>query len=355
MDCAKCKVNKRSNDAITARCNQPSNCIQNYPIAVGYVDCERQKKLCEQQRMTPLKIIKLRFYSLRSIGKVTALDYAGEWSANALKKYCVDVLPRFSTHLDNVGLLEGIEKENSPVAVLLTKKRDTPAIWRALSGLFYGRIVFFDVQISEDDVDTTVQKFQVNSFPAILGVYANGETKVLSNGMKLEQASSSVEQLKALMEDLEKRSKAAAPKKGETKDGEVPSLTKKNFKNVCGEDTPLCVIGVHRSLRGRDRLRQILKEISQKSLIRKGQRVGFSKRPISYGVVDGTKQLAFLNSFEKSLSESENPFLIAYKPKKGTYTFYNGPLNLENAEKFLIDILGGDSRLRGVLRDPLLV
>ncbi|KAI5071104.1 hypothetical protein GOP47_0013355 [Adiantum capillus-veneris] len=325
-------------------------------IKVGYVDCERQKQLCEQQRLIPLKMIKLRFYSLRSIGKMAALDYTGEWSANALKKYSIDVLPRFSTQLDNVvALMEAFEEESRPIAALLTKKKETPAIWRALSGLFYGRIVFFDIQVTDDDVDNTAKRFQVDSLPAIIGVYENGETKLLSHGSKLEQASSSIEQLKALLEDLEKKSKAAGPNKGKaTVDSKVPSLTKKNFKDVCGQETPLCVIGVHRSSRGRDRLRQILQEISQKTLIRKGQRAGSSKKPISYGVIDGTKQSAFLNSFEKSLSERENSLLIAYKPKKDTYAFYDGPLNLETAEKFVIEILGGDLQLQRVVQDPVL-
>lgn len=323
-------------------------------IKVGYVDCGRQKQLCEQQNLGSLKTEKLRFYSLRNTGKLAGLDYTGEWSANAIKKFCVDVLPRFSKHLDNVELLEeAFNDENSPVAVLLTKKKDTPAIWRALSGLFYGRIVFIDVQINDDDADTMAKRFQVDSFPAIVGKYVNGETKVLSSGIKLEQASSSVEQLKSLLEDFEKKSKAAGSKKG--MDGEVPSLTKNNFKRVCGQDIPLCVIGIHKSSQGRNKLRQILKEISQKTLIRKGHAMSFTKSPVSYGVVDATKQSAFLKSFDKSVSESENTVLIAYKPKKGTYTFYDGPLNLESAEKFVIEVLGGELQFKRVMQDPVLV
>eukprot|EP00250_Pteridium_aquilinum_P003574 c13878_g1_i1 orf=32-1855(+) len=327
-------------------------------IKVGSVNCERQKQLCEQQNMWSSKTTRLRLYSLRRNGKLSALDYTGEWSTTDVKNYCVDVLPRFSKHLDDVGFLndEINDEESSPVAVLLTKKKDTPAMWRALSGLFYERIAFFDVQINEDNVDAIAKRFKVDSFPAIVGVYVNGETKVLASGTTLEQASSSIEELRTILEDFERKSKAAGPKKRKAKaDSEVPSLTKKNFKNVCSQDTPVCVIGIHKSSRGKDKLTQILKEISQKSLIRKRQTVSSTKRPVSYSVVDGTKQLAFLNSFEKSVSESENIVLIAYKPKKGTYTFYNGPLNLESAEKFVVEVLSGDLQLRSVTQDPVLI
>lgn len=327
-------------------------------VKVGYVNCGRQKQLCEEHKMWPIKTSKLRLYSLRKNGKLSVLDYTGEWSTTEVKSYCVDALPRLSKHLESADFLndEIHGEESIPVAVLLTKKKEAPAIWRALSGLFYGRVDFFDVQIHDNSADANAKRFEVDNFPAIIGVYVNGETKVLSSGIRLEQASSSVEELKALLEEFERKNTAAGPKHTKTKaDGEVLSLTKKNFRDVCGQDTPLCVIGVHKSSKGKDKMKQILKEISHKTLIRRGQRVNAMKKSVSYCVLDATKQLAFLNAFDKSVSKNKDSVLIAYKPKKGTYVSYDGPINLENVENFVVEVLGGDLQLRRVIQDPVLV
>ncbi|KAH7439127.1 hypothetical protein KP509_04G046300 [Ceratopteris richardii] len=325
-------------------------------IKVGYVDCGKQRHLCQEQNSWPLKTTKLRLYSLKNTGKLTGLDFTGEWTVTAVKKYCVEVLPNFSKHLDHVGLLDEVfDEEEIPMVVLLTKKKDTPAIWRALSGLFYGQIAFFDVQVDANDGDISARQYKVDEFPAIVGRYASGKAKVLSSGPKLEQ-DSSVEQIKVLLEDFEQKSKTAGTKKENMFDyGDVPSLTKNNLKKVCGSDISLCIIGVHKSSRGKDKLKQILKEISQKSLIRRGGSANLSKKPISYSLLDARKQAAFLSSFERSVSESENTVLIAYKPKRGTYTIYNGPLSLESAESFVVGVLGGDLSLKRVLQDPVLV
>ena len=96
-------------------------------------------------------------------------------------------------------------------------------------------------------------------------------------------------------------------------------------------------------------------QISHKTLIRRGQNSGASKKPISFCIVDGTRQSTFLNSFHPSLSKENGAILIAYKPKKGTFVSYDGVLTLENVENFVLEVLNGDLHFNKVSRDPVLV
>ena len=244
------------------------------------------------------------------------------------------------------------------------------------------------------DYDTIAKMFKVDSFPAIIGVYQNGESKVLADGIMLDQTNPSVDDLKTVLEEFEKKSKAAGTKKGKTKESiDVIHLTKKNMRKICGEETPLCVIGAYKSSKGMEKVKQILEEvsyskvfylycpcyvilfcifyaygcvskerfflvdiqISHKTLIRRGQSSGVLKNPISFCIVDGTRQSTFLSSFHHSVSKENGFSLIAYKPKKGTFVSYDGVLTLENVENFVVEILNGNLHFNKVLRDPVLV
>ena len=104
------------------------------------------------------------------------------------------------------------------------------------------------MQVKDDDAVTVGKTFGVNSFPAIIGVYQNGERKVLADRTMLDKSTPSIDDLKTLFEDFEKKSKAAGPKKAETNEPvDVISLTKNNVRKACGKGTALCIIGAYKS------------------------------------------------------------------------------------------------------------
>ena len=115
--------------------------------------------------------------------------------------------------------------------------------------------------------DTIAKMFRVDSFPAIIGVYQNGESKVLADGIMLDQTNPSVDDLKTVLEEFEKKSKAAGTKKAKTKESiDVTHLTKKNMRKICSEETPLCMIGAYKSSKGMEKVKQILEEVSYSSV-----------------------------------------------------------------------------------------
>jgi ArsR family metal-binding transcriptional regulator len=120
----------------------------------------------------------------------------------------------------------------------------------------------------DDDVDIIAKTFGVDSFPAIIGVYQNGESKVLADGTVLNEAIPSVDELKTLLEEFEKKSKAAGPKKSKANEPvDVVSLTRNNMRKVCGKETALCIIGAYKSLKGMEKVKQILKEVSYSTFL----------------------------------------------------------------------------------------
>jgi hypothetical protein len=96
-------------------------------------------------------------------------------------------------------------------------------------------------------------------------------------------------------------------------------------------------------------------QLSHKTLIRKGQSSDAFKNPISFCIVDGARQSAFLSSFYNSPKNGKNGVVIAYKPKKGTFVSYDGVLTLENVENFIVEVLNGDIQLNKLSHEPALV
>lgn len=65
-----------------------------------------------------------------------------------MKSFVIDYLPRFSKRVD-LGHLD-VNSDNAgnmPKVMLLSTKRDTPVIWRALSGLYHKRFLFYDAEV----------------------------------------------------------------------------------------------------------------------------------------------------------------------------------------------------------------
>lgn len=90
-------------------------------------------------------------YSYKSSDKGSLVEFAGDLAVKDLKTFCQDHLPRFSKR---VGLksfdISQVTVEKLPTVVLLSTKKDTPVIWRVLSGLFRKRINFYDVEVCCD-------------------------------------------------------------------------------------------------------------------------------------------------------------------------------------------------------------
>lgn len=108
-----------------------------------------------------------------------------------------------------------------------------------------------------------VRRLGVNALPAIVGWLSNGEKHNLKTGISVKDLQSTIQDLTALLDKFEKMNKKAAPAKSkktetESRDGKIPLLTAYNFDDICGQETPVCIIGAFRSSKARDKLEDIL-------------------------------------------------------------------------------------------------
>lgn len=327
-------------------------------LKVGKVNCENEPSFCKSHGIYSHKAPRLFIYSYTTTDGGSFVEYNDDWDTKSLKSFCQEHLPRYSRRvsLDNFEP-SFVAGEKLPRVMLLSTKSDTPVIWRALSGLYRKRFIFFDAQV-HDASNPNVKNLGVNALPAIVGWLSNGERKILKAGISVKDLESGVQELGLLLESFEKKNKkiASSQKKSasESSSKQIPHLTASNLDAVCGEEIPVCLIGAFRSSKARDRLESILLMVSQKSLSRRRNLSSDSRDSISYTLLDATKQQSFLNAFDKYGFKSSDSFLVAYKPRKGKYAAFTGDMSAEEAEKFISSVLSGDVQFNKTRQKPMI-
>ncbi|KAK7395086.1 hypothetical protein VNO78_15628 [Psophocarpus tetragonolobus] len=324
-------------------------------LKVGSINCEKDASLCKELGIYTRRAPRLFVYSYKENEKGSLVEYSGGLAFKNLKAFCQEHLPRFSkrTDLNYIDQLSTTGK--LPRVLLLSTKKDTPVIWRVLSGLYHKRITLGDAEV--DDVsDPRVKTLGVDALPAIVGWLPNGEKLVLKTGISVKDLKSAVIDLSNILDRFEKTSKKEASRQAkktqtDSEEGRIPLLSRSNFEALCGEKTPVCIIGAFRSSKAREKIESILSLVSQKSLSRKPNNGASSSRDsISYALLDAAKQQSFLNAFDKKGYKSSNELLIAYKPRKGKYSVFMGEMTIEEIETFISSVLSGDIPFRETTR-----
>lgn len=327
-------------------------------LKVGSINCEKEVSFCKELGVYPRKGPRLFVYSYKENEKGSLVEYGGDLAVKDLKAFCQQHLPMFSKRTDLNQLDQFSTAEKLPRVLLLSTKKNTPVIWRVLSGLYRKRFAFSDVQV-HDDSDSRVRKLGVDALPAILGWLPNGEKLILKTGVSVKDVKSGVQDLSKILDSFEKVSKKetssqSKKEQADSEDKHIQLLSRTNFEALCGERTPVCVIGAFRSSKGREKLESLLTLVSQKSLSRKPNGSGSSRDSISYGLLDSSKQQSFLNAFDKTGYKSSDKLLIAYKPRKGKFTVFTGEMTVEEVENFISSVLSGDIPFRETHKKPVL-
>ena len=77
------------------------------------------------------------------------MEYSGQLAAKNLKAFIQEHLPRFSKRTNLNSLDQFGTTAKFPRVLLLSTKKDTPVIWRVLSGLYYNRIALSDAEVCQ--------------------------------------------------------------------------------------------------------------------------------------------------------------------------------------------------------------
>ncbi|GAV73578.1 DnaJ domain-containing protein [Cephalotus follicularis] len=326
-------------------------------LKVGSINCETESSLCKDLDINPRRTPRVFVYSYRTSGKGSLVEYSGDMVAKNLKTFCQDHLPRFSkrVNLDHFEFSSGTV-EKMPRLLLLSTKRNTPAIWRVLSGLYHKSFIFYDAEVY-DVSDQKVKKLGVDALPSIVGWLSNGEKHVLRAGISVKDLESAVHDLSKLLDSFAKKNKKTVSNKAgnaetDSPEKQIPLLTGLNFDALCGEETPVCIMGAFRSSRGREKLESVMSTVSKKSLSRQQNSVSGSKNSLSYVLLDANRQSSFLHAFEKSGFKSSDTFLVAYKPRKRRFAAFTGEMTAEEVERFISSVFSGDIQFTNSGQQP---
>lgn len=320
-------------------------------VRAGKINCDKEKALCKKAGVSVGKSARLFTYSYSTTEKGSLHEYSGDNDAKSLKTFCQEHLPRFSRRVDiSQFSFPSHALPNLPQVLLLSTKKDTPAMWRAVSGMFRNRLIFYDAEVQDVSLPL-LKRLGVKNVPALIGRTINGEEQLLKDGISVKDLRSGIKELKTLLESFEKKNKKLASnqaKKPEPKENKIPLLTASNFEEICGEKASVCIIGAFKSNKDREILENVLSEVSQKTLIR-GQRYN-SGNAITYALLDENKQSAFLSSFD----ESSQKLLLAYKPRRGRFAVHTGEVTMEETERFVASVLNGDVQFSAIRQKPVL-
>ncbi|XP_030537262.1 dnaJ protein ERDJ3A [Rhodamnia argentea] len=328
-------------------------------VKVGRVNCESEPSFCKDLGTYPRKVPRLFVYAYKYGDSGSLVEYKGDLFANDLETFCHENLPQFSKRIDLKHLEFSFgDGDSLPGVMLLTSKKDTPAIWRALSGLYHKRFNFYDLQV-HDVSDPAIKKLGINALPAIVGWLSNGEKHTLKAGISVKDVNSAINELSALFDGFERKNKksdSSRARKAQTEsvNEQIPLLKGANFDDLCGQSSPLCIIGAFRSSRARKELESILSVVSKKSFSRKQSLSNGNRDSISYALLDASKQPAFLNAFDKSGYKSSDKVLVAYKHRKGKFAIYAKELGTEQVEQFISSVLSGDVTFTKTRQPPKL-
>ncbi|KAK1431680.1 hypothetical protein QVD17_08221 [Tagetes erecta] len=324
-------------------------------LEVGSVNCEVESSLCKELGIHPRNRPRVYVYLYKTRESGSLLEYTDDVTVKELKSFAQDHLPKFSKRVTLAQFeAESRTLESLPKVMLLSSKKDTPVIWHALSGLYRKRFVFYDAHI-QDVSDPAAKRLGVSEVPAVVGWLSNGEKQILKMGIRVKDMKSTIKELSLLLDDLEKKNKKVAASTQSKKpkadsdshmEAAVPLLTDTNFDAICGEKTPVCIIGVFRSSKGREKLHTILSSVSQKLLVRN------PRDSVSYGLLDASSQSSFLYAFDKSGFKSSYRLLIAYKACKSKFSMFTGDINSEEVEKFIGSVLNGDVQFSKIRQKP---
>jgi hypothetical protein len=117
-------------------------------VQAGKVNCDKEKGLCKKVGLSVGKSACLFIYSYATTEKGSLHEYSGEHDAKSLKTFCQEHLPRFTKRVDISQFSFPLNVLPNLPQVLLLSTKDTPVMWRVVSGMFRNRLIFYDAEVS---------------------------------------------------------------------------------------------------------------------------------------------------------------------------------------------------------------
>ena len=291
-------------------------------IKVAGINCisEREEALCED--FSVYDVPKVLVFSANY--RADPVVYTGAMNFNSLSSFAINQMESFVL-LVNDENYESFVKEHfdKPIVLSFTQKKSTPALLKALSKDFKGKLVFGEVRDSNKKL---IQKFKIHSFPTIMvltdpDIY---EGVQYANEMKKDQ----------IMKFL--REYAYTPNKLKRKNvssGVLQMLTPSILgKGQCGpNDNTLCSLLIVNKHSDNKKLLETMNNLAD---IHKGD-------PINFFYVF-TENINYSDTFQDL---KDFPELVILKTKRNKYIEYEGELEQDKIKSFIEMVVSGSGKL----------
>jgi len=203
-------------------------------VKVVHVDCTVDQGLCGRFGVKGYPTLKL----FKDHGK--SIDYQQGRDAASLVKFATSHIPNHVVAIqDDASLKTFLAKsENLPHVLLVSQKKEVPALFKALSAVFQGQLVLGQVASSVTSVVSQYGPFE--SFPKIVVIQPSGEKQVYDGAISVSALQQFLSQFVAAKPagESEAPPKPAAPKPK----AEPAKWTKVTAENADAECGKLCVL-----------------------------------------------------------------------------------------------------------------
>ncbi|KAK9159127.1 hypothetical protein Scep_005701 [Stephania cephalantha] len=311
-------------------------------MKTGSINCQKQSSFCKELGVNPSRSARIFVYSYRGSDKGSLVEYKGDRETKALKVFCQDHLPRFSRRIDVGNLDFSLSKEDLPRVLLFSTKKDTPVIWRALSGLYRKRILFYDAEVHSNSQYRLKLKLGLSAYLITLGKTPRGEYYVYYQELYRKNVKSNKLEFSRLFEGFIKLTKNGAYYNHEVEvEVEVELLTRLMWKTICGLVGFKAIIGVGTSSSVKRGIEYLVSSLSLKSL---SKHSNLLSSPSLYAFHDFRSTSSFLSLFfclGKWRASGSAVLMLAYQKRRGEFATYVGSLTYIEDEKISASFCSG--------------
>jgi len=293
-------------------------------VKVAAVNCieEKEEAFCED--FTVYEVPKVLIVPANY--RADPITYNGPMNFISLSSFAFNQMESFVL-LVNDENYDSFVKEHFDKTVVLcfTQKKSTPALLKALSKDFKGKLVFGEIRETNKKL---IQKFRITQFPTIM-VLTDPE---IFEGVRYDNEMKKDQIVKFLREYAYSPTNKLKRKTGTS--GVLQKLTPDHLsKGICNEnDNNFCLLLIVNAQDNNDEVQKTLENIASRH----------KEDPINFFYVL-TQNINYSDTFEEL---GDFPKLLVLRSKRSKYVDYDGPLTDERMESFIEMTVSGTGNFK---------
>jgi DnaJ family protein C protein 16 len=299
-------------------------------VKVAAINCvpDRDEALCEEFVMydTPKYVI------VPANFKAEPITHEGLLTYERISAAAINQMESFVSLVNDENYDSFLkEHSNTPIVLTFTQKKQTPAILKALSKEYKGKLTFGEVRITSQKL---VENYKITQFPTML-VVTDG---TIYEGVRYQEEMTKLS-IKNFLRDYAYTSDSKTKKKSSMSSGVSRELTASILRaGTCGpNEISLCFLAIVDEQSDNSNLLNILSSLA----------VQYAEEPIKFFYV-GSKKIDYLNTFEEL---GNLPRITIVKPKRSRFVDYDGEIDEDKMNGFVEMVISGSGNLKKMKGD----